>query len=156
MDIASKLDLAIDGADEIDNQNCLTKGGGAALLQEKIVAYSAKKLIVVADHSKIVADLGLTFPIALEVIPEAQTLVQHRLEKLGGKGSVREAERKIGPVITDNGNIIIDLLFERPQNPKVLENELNHIPGVVENGLFSQGDIEVFIAQKDGTVFKKQ
>jgi len=136
-EIGGKLDLTIDGADEVDPQNRLVKGGGAALLLEKIAAYASSSYAIVVDESKIVENLGMKFPVPVEVIPEARVSVKNALEKLGAEVTLREALRKAGPVITDHGNLLLDILFREPVDPSSLEIEINRIPGVVENGFFS-------------------
>lgn len=150
--IDGELDLAIDGADEIDvNGNCI-KGGGAALLREKIVAYNAKKFVVVADSSKAVETLGTKFALPIEIIAEAYVPVKKALEKLGAKVVLREGVRKCGPVITDNGNQIVDCLWEKPIDSEKMEDILNDITGVVENGLFTKNKPIAFIAHEEGNV----
>ena len=137
IEIGGKLDLTIDGADEVDSQNRLIKGGGGALLLEKIVAYASSSYAVVVDESKIVRELGLKFPVPVEVIPEARVSVKAALEKLGAKVTLREALRKAGPVITEHGNLLLDICFPEAVDPEALETELNRVPGVVENGFFT-------------------
>lgn len=156
-EIGGKLDLAIDGADEISADNHLIKGGGAAHLKEKLVEYNAEKLVIIADESKVVNDLGTVFPLPVEVIPEARLAVIQSLEILGAKCKIREGVKKAGPVVTDNGNLIIDCLWEKvdgksPINPLLLEDEINKITGVVENGFFTKKLPLVFIGKADGTV----
>jgi ribose 5-phosphate isomerase A len=146
------LDLAIDGADEIDPARNLIKGGGAALLREKIVEYNAAYFVIVADESKAVKTLGTKFPLPVEVIAEAREAVSAQLRKLGAVPVVREGIKKCGPVITDNGNIIIDCLWKEPPDPVFMEKELNSITGVVENGFFTRFSPTVFIAHADGSV----
>jgi ribose 5-phosphate isomerase A len=136
-EIGGALDLAIDGADEVDPQNHCVKGGGGALLLEKVIAYASNNYAIVVDESKITENLGLKFPVPVEIIPEARLPVILRLEKLGAKVTLREGLRKAGPVITDNGNLLLDILFGEAVNPAALEAELNRIPGVIENGLFT-------------------
>ena len=150
--IDGQLDLAIDGADEIDNNNNCIKGGGAALLREKIVAYNAKTFVVVADSSKAVNTLGTKFALPIEIIPEAYIPIKKQLEKIGAKVVLREGVRKCGPVITDNGNQIIDCLWENPVDPCKLEDEINDITGVVETGFFTKNKPIAFIAKADGNV----
>ena len=150
--IDGTLDLAIDGADEIDEESNLIKGGGAALLREKIVAYNSKIFVIVADSSKAVKTLGTKFPLPVEIIPEAYVPIKKALEKTGAKVVIREGVRKCGPVITDNGNQIIDLLWEKPVNPKEYEDFINSITGVVEAGFFTKNTPKAFIAKEDGTV----
>ena len=136
-EINGSLDLTIDGADEVDPVNRCVKGGGGALLLEKIIAYASLKSALVVDESKITNDLGLKFPVPVEVIPEARLPVTRRLEKLGAEVTLREALRKAGPVITDHGNLLLDIRFRFKVDPAALEAEINRIPGVVENGFFT-------------------
>jgi ribose 5-phosphate isomerase A len=150
--IDGNLDLAIDGADEIDPARNLIKGGGAALLREKIIAYNSKSFVIVADETKAVASLGTTFALPIEVIAEARVSVISELLKLGAAPVVREGVKKCGPVITDNGNIIIDCLWKKSVDPLQMEQTLNGITGVVENGFFTKLPPTVFIAHADGTV----
>jgi ribose 5-phosphate isomerase A len=151
-DIGGALDLAIDGADEISPEKHLIKGGGAALLREKIVAYNAKIFVVVADFSKEQSHIGTNFPLPIEVIPEARVAVANALQKLGAKAVLREAVRKAGPVITDNGNVILDALWDAPPDAAEMEVRINSIPGVVETGFFTANTPMVFTALEDGTV----
>lgn len=156
-EIGGKLDLAIDGADEISAENHLIKGGGAAHLKEKLVEYNAEKLVIIADESKVVEDLGAVFPLPVEVIPEARLSVMQALEVLGANCKIREGVKKAGPVVTDNGNLIIDCLWDKvdgksPVNPMLLEDEINKIVGVVENGFFTKKMPLVFIGKADGSV----
>jgi len=158
-----KLDLAIDGADEVDPENRLIKGGGGALLLEKIIAHASASYAVVVDESKLVDNLGVKFPVPVEVIPEARIPVAHALERLGAEVTLREALRKAGPVITEHGNLLLDIRFKEAIDPGVMEFEINRIPGVVENGLFTfpskwNTPTElavrpvVFIGRQDGSV----
>ena len=156
-EIGGKLDLTIDGADEVDPQNRLIKGGGGALLLEKIVAYASSYYAIVVDELKMVENLGIKFPVPVEVVPEARVCVKTALEKLGAEVVLREALRKAGPVITDHGNLLLDSRFREPVDPSILEFELNRIPGVVENGFFTgPADRklcpEVFVGRSDGKV----
>ena len=155
-EIRGHLDLTIDGADEIDPQLRLVKGGGGALLIEKIVAYASDKMVVVADPGKLVENLGLAFAIPLEVLPLARVPVMATLLKMGGSAKVRMAERKMGAVITDNGNIIVDYLLDAPVDPVELEARLGAIPGVLGNGIFSGITPEVIIGESDGSVREVQ
>ena len=143
------VELAVDGADEVDPQFNLIKGGGAAHTLEKIVDSSAEKFIVIVDSSKLVDELG-AFPVPVEVIPQAFRVVAERLEDMGGKPKLRMAERKDGPVITDNGNFVLDIQFQKISDPAALENELNTIPGVVENGIFTGVVDEVMVGTLQG------
>jgi ribose 5-phosphate isomerase A len=128
------IDIAIDGADEVDPMLRLIKGRGAAHLREKCVAAVAKQFIVVVDEQKMVKNLGTAVPI--EVLPFAIRPVLSRLRGLGGVPVIREAARKDGPVITDNGNFVVDCTFSVMDNPAELEASIASIPGVIESGLF--------------------
>lgn len=130
------IDIAVDGADEVNPTLDLIKGGGAAHTLEKLVDSSAKKFVVIVDESKVVEELG-KFPVPLEIIPEALRVVKDTLVDLGGKPELRMGIQKDGPVITDNGNFILDTKFDKIRNPHKLEKELNIIPGVLENGIFA-------------------
>ncbi|MEM9448126.1 MAG: ribose-5-phosphate isomerase RpiA [Cyanobacteria bacterium P01_E01_bin.6] len=136
LDEISGIDIAIDGADEVDPQKNLIKGGGAAHTREKIVDALAKEFIVVVDNSKMVDALGSTFPLPVEVLPMAVTPVMAALEALSGTPELRMGVKKDGPVITDQGNMILDVTFGAIANPADLEKIINNIPGVLENGLF--------------------
>lgn len=151
-EIGGKLDLTIDGADEVDGNNCCIKGGGGALLLEKIVAYASDAYAIVVDETKCVENLGLQFPVPLEVIPEARVPVTRAVEALGAEVMLREAVRKAGPVITEHGNMLLDIRFKSPVDPGALERELNQISGVVENGFFTRLRPRVFIGRADGRV----
>ena len=130
------IDIAIDGADEVDPAFRLIKGRGAAHLREKCVAAAAREFIVVVDETKIVKKLGTAVPV--EVLPFAITPVMLQLQKLGCEPVIREAVKKDGPVVTDNGNFIVDCTFGRIDNPGNLEAAIAAIPGVVESGLFTR------------------
>jgi ribose 5-phosphate isomerase A len=149
-----EVDIAVDGADEVDSKLNLIKGGGAAHTLEKIVDESAKRFVVIVDGSKIVSELG-NFPVPVELIPQATRTVKKHLVDMGGLPQLRMAERKDGPVVTDNGNFIYDVKFTI-KNPKKLEIELNTIPGVVENGIFSQIVDEVIVGKDNGIEFLKK
>ena len=144
----SEIDLAIDGADEVDPSFQLIKGGGACHVQEKLVAALAKKFIVVVDSSKLVEKLNLDFKLPVEVLPSAWKQVQKTLENLGGLGHLRMAQKKAGPIVTDQGNLIIDLTFTNGiDQPELLESQINNIPGVLENGLFINLTDEVLVGK---------
>jgi ribose 5-phosphate isomerase A len=150
--IGGHLDLTIDGADAVDPQNNLIKGGGAALLREKIVAYNSTNYAIVADGSKIVPNLGTKFPLPVEIIAEARASIITALERLGATCTLREGVRKCGPVITDCGNQILDCLWQIPVDPVKMEDAINGIPGVVETGFFTKHRPVVFFSKDDGTV----
>jgi ribose 5-phosphate isomerase A len=132
------IDVYVDGADEISPHMHMIKGGGAALTREKIVAAVAKTFICIADDTKQVAMLG-RFPLPVEVIPMARSYVARELVKLGGDPVYRQG------VITDNGNVILDVHNLKIMDPKALENSINAIVGVVTNGLFANRPANVLI-----------
>jgi len=151
LDEIDHMDVAIDGADEVDPQKNLIKGGGAAHTQEKIVDSLADQFIVVVDSGKLVDKLGSTFLLPVEVLPMAMTPVMRAIAKLGGKPQLRMGVKKAGPVITDQGNFVIDVKFDHIDHPAELEKTLNNIPGVLENGLFvGVADIILVGEIKDG------
>ena len=135
----SGLDIYVDGADEINPQKMMIKGGGAALTREKIVAALAKKFICIVDAGKQVAVLGSTFPLPVEVIPMARSQVSRKLVALGGMPEYREG------VVTDNGNVILDVHNFAILNPVEMEKELNNIAGVVTNGIFALRAADIVI-----------
>ncbi len=145
------MNVAIDGADEVDPNKNLIKGGGAAHTQEKLVDSLADQFIVVVDSSKMVDQLGSTFLLPVEILPMAITPVMKAIEQLGGKPELRMGVKKAGPVVTDQGNLIIDVKYDAIDNPAELEKNLNNIPGVLENGLFvGVADIILVGEIKDG------
>lgn len=151
LDDVDHIDVAIDGADEVDPNKNLIKGGGAAHTREKIVDALAEQFIVVVDSTKLVDRLGSTFLLPVEVIPMAISPVMRAIEKLGGKPELRMGVKKAGPVITDQGNMVIDVKFDSIDDPAGLEKTLNNIPGVLENGLFvGVADIILVGEIKDG------
>jgi ribose 5-phosphate isomerase A len=128
-----QIDVAVDGADEVDQDLNLIKGGGGALLREKIIAKAAKTFIVVADSHKNVDTLG-TFPLPIEVVPFGFEMTMKYIRELGGNPTLRQ--RRGSPYVTDNGNYIIDSNFHEISQPDILEKNLNLLPSVVDNGLF--------------------
>ncbi len=143
-----RIDLAIDGADEVDPSFQLIKGGGACHVQEKLVATLAERFVVVVDSTKIVERLNLGFQLPVEVLPSAWTQVQNTLAKLGGNADLRMAVRKAGPVITDQGNLVLDVSFNGGiLDAEGLEKRINNIPGVLENGLFVNITDEVLVGE---------
>lgn len=141
------LDLAIDGADQVDADLFVIKGGGAAHTREKVVAASAKRFVIVADESKYVEKLTHVVPV--EVLPFAARLVERRIKELGGKPVLRLGRMKDGPVITDNGNLVMDVDFGTIEDPAGLAARLCGIPGLVEHGIFDNLD-ELYLARKSG------
>lgn len=142
----SSLDIYVDGADEINPQKMMIKGGGAALTREKIVAALAKKFICIVDQSKQVDVLGSTFALPVEVIPMARSQVARKLVTLGGSPEYREG------VVTDNGNMILDVYNFPIINPVEMEKSLNNVAGVVTNGIFAlRGADIVIVGTPQGT-----
>ncbi|HNX40579.1 MAG TPA: ribose-5-phosphate isomerase RpiA, partial [Methanothrix sp.] len=141
------LDLAIDGADQVDADLFVIKGGGAAHTREKVVACSARRFVIVADESKFVKKL--TWPVPVEVLPFAYRPVEQRLRDLGGQPVLRLGKMKDGPVITDNGNFVLDVDFGTIEQPAALAAKLSRIPGVVDHGIFENLD-ELYLARAGG------
>ena len=145
------LDLTIDGADQIDEELNLIKGMGGALAREKIVAFASKKLVIVADENKKVKVLGENnHPVPIEVLPFAVPVLMRKIKEIGGKPTLREGIKKVGPVITDNGNVIIDADFGLIPKPSELERKLKKLPGVVETGLFVKMANLVYVGKRSG------
>ena len=154
LDQYPEIDLDIDGADEIDKSLNLIKGGGGCLVQEKIIASSSKKLVIIADYTKKSEILGENWRngVPIEVIPLAYVPIMKRLERLGGTPVLRMAQAKAGPVVSDNGNFIIDVDFGKIENPSELNIKLLQIPGVVDSGFFLGMTSKAYIGLKDGKV----
>jgi len=131
-----RLDLTIDGVDQVDPDLNMIKGVGGALTREKIVALASRQNIIVTDETKLTKKLGTDQPVPVEVLPFATALVESRIKKMRGKPVLREGKDKVGPIMTDNGNFILDADFGPIDNPDKLNAELKLIPGVVETGLF--------------------
>jgi len=145
----SAVNVTIDGADQIDPQLNLIKGMGAALAREKIVASASKQNIIIADENKKVKVLGeKDHPVPVEVLPFAISLVKRRIAELGGNPIVREGKGKVGPVITDNGNVVIDAVFGLIRDAVALETKLKMISGVVETGLFVGSTDTVYVGTR--------
>ena len=134
LDEIDGIDLAIDGADRIDRDRAAIKGGGAAHAREKVVDAAADRFVVVADPSKVVDTLS--HPIPLEVLPDARAAVERTVTALDGTPTLRRAEAKDGPVVTDNGNLILDCAFGPIDDPEGMARALSDVPGVLEHGLF--------------------
>ena len=148
----SQIDLVLDGADQVETQTLdLIKGGGAAMTREKIVDCAAKRLIIVVDERKIASKLGSGQAVPVEVIPFAHRLVMGRLAELGGKPELRRSKGS-SPVITDNGNFVIDVDFGPIKDAHALDCRLKSIPGLVETGLFLDLADSVYIGLRDGRV----
>ncbi len=143
------IDLTIDGADEVDTHLNLIKGGGGALVREKILASNSKRFFVIVDESKRVEHLG-EFPLPVEIVPFAVNLTINKLKELGCSTRIRMSNDK--EYISDNGNIIVDCNFEKIVEPTELNKQINLIPGVVDNGLFTRMVSSLIIGYNDGKV----
>ena len=148
LDENPEIDLTIDGADEVDSELNLIKGGGGALTREKLIAYHSKKEIIIIDDTKVVKALGIDFPLPVEVLKYGWSSTKKTLEKFGCEIELRQIMNE--PFITDNSNYILDCDFERIDEPEQLEKDINCIPGVVENGLFIGLADEVIVGSKQG------
>lgn len=150
LDEHPEIDIAIDGADQVDPDLCLIKGRGAALLREKCVADASRKVLIVVDPTKMVDTLSA--PVPVEVLPFASAGVIRRLALLGAEPVLRDGVKKDGPVVTDNGNFIVDCDFGAIKSPRVLEREIAAIPGALECGLFTAyGEkITVIVGEEKG------
>lgn len=136
-DQADRIDLYVDGADEVDPAKGLIKGRGAAMVGEKLLAEACASFIVIVDESKLVPSLGAKFPVPVEVMPNAARLVGKGIEALGGKPVLRMAQGgKDGPVVSDNGNLVLDVTFAGSPDWRALDGALDSLPGVVGHGLF--------------------
>ncbi len=157
MNEASTIDYAIDGADQVQLPSLnLIKGGGGALLREKIVDSAARKLAIVVDETKLSKYLGGKQPVPLEVLPFAYRSVLIQVARMGGRAKIREGAGKVGPIVTDNGNFILDADFGQIENSTKLERKLKAIPGLMETGLFLNLADIVYVGRKDGRVDELQ
>jgi ribose 5-phosphate isomerase A len=143
-----EIDLTIDGADEVDSELRLIKGGGGALTREKIIAYYSKKVIIVIDETKVVKMLGIDFSLPVEIVQFGLELTKNKLKEFDCNVELRKIMNN--PYITDNSNYILDCEFERIPDPEQLEIDINNIPGVVENGLFIGLADEIIVGSKQG------
>jgi ribose 5-phosphate isomerase A len=157
LDLNPDLLLTVDGADEVDKNLNLTKGGGGALFQEKIVASASEQLIIIVDESKLVDKLATKFLIPVEILPFSLGIVMKKIKSMHIEPTLRIAEKKMGPVVTDNGNFLLDLKFPEPiSNPREVSIDLKMIPGVVETGLFVDMAREIHVGKSEGAyVIKK-
>ena len=146
-DQIDKIDLVFDGADQIDKNKFLIKGGGGALLKENILISAAKKVIIIADNSKFVKDFNRTVPI--EIHPLARQIIWKKIEKFGGKSELRILDRGY-PFFTENSNIILDCDFGVIKNPKALQQKLLNIAGVMEVGIFTRKPDVIYKAKANG------
>ncbi len=146
-DQVDHIDIVFDGADQIDSQKFVIKGGGGALLRENILFNLAKKVVVMADKSKFVKNFTRSVPV--EVNPQARNLVTYEIKKLGGKAELRLIDRGY-PFFTENGNIILDCDFGVIKNPKILSQKIKQVAGVVESGIFIRKPDVIYRAKTGG------
>ena len=148
-----RVDLALDGADEIGPRLALIKGGGAAHTQEKVVASAAERFVVLGDDGKLVDVLGVKWAVPIEVLPVALRAVERTLRSLGAEPALRKGGGKDGPVVTDHGNLVVDAKWPSIPDPAALARSLDAIPGLVEHGLFVDLADEALIGSRaDGSV----
>jgi ribose 5-phosphate isomerase A len=149
-----EIDLDLDGADEVDKDLNLIKGGGGCLVQEKILASNSRDLIILVDFRKKSEKLGINWKkgVPIEVIPMAYLPLMKKLKALGGIPVLRMAQSKSGPLITDNGNFILDVDFGVIENPQELNDKIIQLPGVVDSGFFIGMASKAYIGTEDGKV----
>ena len=149
-----RIDLAVDGADEVTREKILLKGRGGALLREKLVDYAAERFVVLIEEHKLVDSIPTRNPVPIEVVPWGWRHVAREVERrFGGVAKLRQVGGKLGPVVTDNGNYILDWTPPSALDPSA-EDALKLIPGVVETGIFSKrGDAVVLVAREDGKIY---
>ncbi len=153
LDETTEPDLALDGADQVQWRTLdMVKGGGAALLREKIVDSTAKRLVIVIDEKKLAKTLGGSQPIPVEVAHFGYGSTLEKIRRISEKANLRESTGKVGPVISDNGNMIIDAYFRNLRRPDIIHEKLKKIAGVIETGLFLEMADTVYVGRKDGHV----
>ncbi len=150
----STLDLAVDGADEVDDELNAIKGGGAAHTLEKVIASMARRFVLIVDETKLVSRLGSTVPVPVEVIPAAVNYVSEVIIGLGGEPQLRMGITKDGPVVTDNGQFVIDANFKAGADLREIDRQLHFIPGVIETGLFFDLAVQVLVGSATGMTVK--
>ena len=147
------LDLALDGADQIQWRSLdMVKGGGAALLREKIVDSTSKRLVIIVDERKLAKTLGGDQPIPVEIAPFCYQATLAKVKRLSEKALLREATGKVGPIVTDNGNLLVDAYFRNLRRPEIVQDKLRRVPGVIETGLFLEMADIAYVGRKDGHV----
>ena len=153
LDETTEPDLALDGADQVQWRTLdMVKGGGAALLREKIVDSTAKRLVIVVDEKKLAKTLGGPQPIPVEITPFGYGSTIEKIRRISEKVNLRESTGKVGPVMSDNGNMIADVYFRNLRRPDIVHEKLKKIPGVLETGLFLGMADTVYVGRKDGRV----
>ncbi len=151
MEYLNRLDLYVDGADEVTPDLTLLKGRGSDLVREKILARASDRFLALVDDSKLVDRIGARYPIPVEVMPFAWQMVKRRLEVMGAKGDLRKNAAKDGLAVTSHGSLVLDMVFDPLLDSKTLDDVLNDTPGVVEHGIFRNLASAVFVAL-DGLV----
>jgi ribose 5-phosphate isomerase A len=136
VDQVAQVDLYVDGADEVAPDKGLIKGRGAAMVGEKLLCEACDQFIVIVDGGKLVKSLGEKFPVPVEIMPGALLIAQRAIISMGGAPALRQSGGKDGPVVTDNGNLILDVIFPKGSDWQKLDQALDSLPGVVEHGLF--------------------
>ncbi len=153
LDQDTEPELALDGADQVQWRTLdLVKGGGAALLREKIVDSTARRLVIVIDEKKLAKTLGGPQPIPVEITPFGYASTLEKIRRISDKANLRETTGKVGPIVTDNGNLIADVNFRSLRRPEIVHEKLKKIPGVVETGLFLGMADTAYVGRKDGHV----
>ena len=148
LDVHGRLDLTIDGADEVDPNFDMIKGHGGAHTREKIVADAAKRVAIVVDRTKLVRKLGEKFPVPVEVLPFVPKYTMNKLSELGGQPALKMAANG-APFVTDNGNYLVNVKFSKISSPAKLEQQINSLPGVIDNGIFA-GVADVLLVGYEG------
>lgn len=149
--LIKEIELTFDGADQVDSRLNLLKGGGGALVRERVLLSAAKRCVIMVDESKVVERLNR--PVPIEVLPFARWYVKKKLESIGGKVVVR-ADRKGYPFITENGNIILDVDFGEIAEPQPLHYKVMEVAGVIDTGLFTLPSPIIYVAREDGSVYR--
>ena len=147
VDQINKIDIVFDGADQIDHNKFLIKGGGGALLKENILISAAKKVVIMADKTKFVKNFNRTVPVEIQI--SARNIIADNIIKIGGKSNVRVLDRGY-PFVTENGNLILDCDFGTIKNPKSLQQKILNIPGVLEVGIFTRKPDVIYRAKSNG------
>ena len=147
IDQIDKLDIVFDGADQIDKNKFLIKGGGGALLKENILISAAKRVVIMADKSKFVKDFNKTIPV--EIHPSSRKIITTKIIKISGKSTLRTLKRGY-PFVTENGNLILDCDFGKIKNPKSLQEKISNMPGVLEVGIFTRKPDVIYKAKTNG------
>jgi len=145
-DQINKIDIVFDGADQIDHNKFLIKGGGGALLKENILISAAKKVVIMADKTKFVKNFNRTVPVEIQI--SARNIIADNIIKIGGKSNVRVLDRGY-PFVTENGNLILDCDFGTIKNPKSLQQKILNIPGVLEVGIFTRKPDVIYRAKSN-------